>query len=201
MELSIKDFAPEATDKISLDTGNGYYKFAFVSPEGFTTDQCLTMVSKNVDYKHISMRKTYKINDTEYVIGEEAEGGDIIANKSFDFHVAYSKLFLYKFLEDNNLLGKTKTKTLLLGLSLPDYSPENVLRIIKELKSFTVNGKKVEFKYVLVTVQGIGALKQYVASNNLEIPKKAMVIDIGTFTVIPLLYVNNEVVPTNAVYH
>jgi len=199
-KLTAKDFAASAKDKIAYDMGNGIGKLAFVSGSGIKTDSTLTMVAKNIDYRGLNQKTTYKMGNSQYFVGMDADGHDIIANKGFDYHVTYGKIPLYRMLSNNNLLGTTETKTLLVGVSFHDYTPSNILAIIKSLKEFEIDGVTVKFKHVLVTVQSIGSLKHYVGVNKIDMPKKAFILDVGTHTAITLGYVNGEVVPTNDIH-
>jgi len=198
-KLSIKNFVTSPLDKISLDVGNGIYKLGWVTQNGIQTDSTINMVSNFVDYSGVSDKDYLEYNGKQYLVGKDAETGDIIANNSFEYHIDNGPLLLYKLLKDNGLVGKTRTKTLLLGVALHDYTPQNILNIIKRFKKFTVGKDTIEFKYVLVTVQSVGSLKYYASQNDNYVPEKSLIIDIGTYTIMIFKYFNGEIINMNKI--
>jgi len=132
-----------------------------------------------------------------YYLGEDAlvsNSSSIIEMTSYDNLEHLSPLFLWKYIEENNLTVETIDK-IAVGLSFAHI--KNAKKYIKRISKFKINGKEYDLTGKIILVpQGVGA-KYTIEKFYDSVPNNYLIIDIGFLTVDSVDVINNTVRPEN----
>jgi len=163
---------------IGIDIGYAQTKIAyknklvkFPTAISFANDIGMTYGEDNV----------YDFEGDKYYVGAEAVSGESFTTTNFKFLLKFAPLIIYHILKKFDEFEVKKPIEVRTGLALGDW--ENREEFIERIKSFEINGEKIEINPVLIP-QGAGVFYDYVHSKrNGDISGEVHVIDIGGNTI------------------
>ena len=142
-----------------------------------------------------SSDKIYDFEGDRYLVGSGAASSQSFTTTEFKFLYKFMPLLVYYVLEKFEEVNKDKPIKIKSGLSIMDYSQENIVKLKERLANFEVNGRKMSVE-IDFTLQAFGIYKDFLKNHKEEVKiddlksKMTTIIDIGSNS-INVLNINN----------